>query len=86
MLFEDDKIELEEREQPKPAEHTALSFEVDDVPNEVELLERRGVVFEDYDMPGLHTEQHVAKLDGMRAAWFRDPDGNILCIHDRMKS
>jgi catechol 2,3-dioxygenase-like lactoylglutathione lyase family enzyme len=86
LLFEDGKIELEQREQPRPAEHTALSFEVEDVVNEVQQLERRGVVFEDYDMPGLRTEQHIAELDGSRAAWFRDPDGNILCIHQPMKS
>ena len=44
-------------------------------------LRGRGVRFEDYDMPGLKTTDGVATLEGERAAWFRDPEGNILCLH-----
>jgi len=71
---------------PKPqgtrAEHTALSFEVDDVVTEVKDLEKRGVVFEDYDMPNLKTVEHVCVLGSEKAAWFKDPEGNILCVHE----
>ena len=56
--------------------HTAASFEVDDVQAVVSELRERGIVFEDYDMPGLKTVNGVAELDGEYAAWFRDPDGN----------
>ncbi len=63
------------------AEHTALSFEVDDVVSEVRELEQRGVVFEDYDLPGLKTVQHVCVLGSDKAAWFKDTEGNILCVH-----
>jgi predicted enzyme related to lactoylglutathione lyase len=70
---------------PKPqgtrAEHTALSFEVEDVVREVKELERRGVVFEDYDLPGLKTVEHVCVIGSDRAAWFKDTEGNILCVH-----
>ena len=70
---------------PKPegtkAEHTALSFEVSDVLAEVKELERQGVVFEDYDLPGLKTVEHVCVLGSDRAAWFKDTEGNILCVH-----
>lgn len=79
------KLELLERDKPARSEHTALSFEVDDVEREVTDLERRGVRFEDYDMPGLKTERHIARMDGEKAAWFKDPDGNILCIHQRVR-
>jgi predicted enzyme related to lactoylglutathione lyase len=79
------KIELLKREQPTKAEHTALSFEVDDIEREVKELEHRGVRFEDYDMPGLVTERHIAQTNGDRAAWFKDPEGNILCIHERVR-
>jgi len=39
------------------------------------------VTFEDYDMPGLKTENHVATMGDERAAWFLDPDGNVICVH-----
>lgn len=78
------KLELLRRDKPTKAEHTALTFEVDDIDREVAELEGRGVRFEDYDLPGLRTERHIAKMDGERAAWFKDTEGNILCIHQRV--
>jgi catechol 2,3-dioxygenase-like lactoylglutathione lyase family enzyme len=63
------------------AEHTAISFEVSDVASEVKELESRGVLFEDYDLPGLKTVEHVCVLGSDTAAWFRDSEGNILCVH-----
>jgi catechol 2,3-dioxygenase-like lactoylglutathione lyase family enzyme len=78
------KLELLKRDRPTKAEHTALTFEVDDIDHEVAELEGRGVRFEDYDLPGLKTERHIAKMDGERAAWFKDTEGNILCIHQRV--
>lgn len=79
------RIELLRRDQPTKAEHTALTFEVDDIEREVTELEHRGVEFEDYDLPGLKTERHIAQTNGERAAWFKDTEGNILCIHERKK-
>jgi catechol 2,3-dioxygenase-like lactoylglutathione lyase family enzyme len=71
---------------PKPegtrAEHTAISFRVDDIVASVQALERKGVVFEDYDMPGLKTVDHVCVLGSEKAAWFMDPEGNCLCLHE----
>jgi catechol 2,3-dioxygenase-like lactoylglutathione lyase family enzyme len=70
---------------PKPegtkAEHTALSFEVADTAGAVEALTDRGVVFEDYDYPGLKTVNKVCVLGSEKAAWFKDTEGNILCVH-----
>ncbi len=63
------------------AEHTAVSFEVEDVAAEVKELVKRGVVFEDYDLPGLKTVEHVCVLGSDKAAWFKDTEGNILCVH-----
>ncbi len=60
--------------------NTALSFVVDDLDAEMKDLRSRGVAFEDYDMPGLKTENGVAEFDGMKAAWFKDTEGNILNI------
>jgi hypothetical protein len=43
-------------------------------------LKAKGVSFEHYDMPGLRLDGDVHVGDGMRVAWFKDPDGNILSI------
>ena len=73
---------------PKPegtrAEHTAVSFEVADIAAEIAELASRGVVFEDYDLPGLRTVDHVCVLGSEKAAWFRDTEGNYLCIHENL--
>lgn len=73
---------------PKPegtkAEHTAVSFIVDDIVAEIRDLKRRGVVFHDYDMPGFKTIEHVAILGAEKAAWFNDTEGNILCVHEEL--
>ena len=71
---------------PKPegtkAQHTALSFRVDDIAGAVAALEKRGVAFADYDLPGLKTVEHVCVLGAEKAAWFEDTEGNILCLHE----
>jgi catechol 2,3-dioxygenase-like lactoylglutathione lyase family enzyme len=69
------------RPDEKPLGSTAMSFEVADLDAELAELEGRGVVFEDYDLPDLKTEDHIATQGSLRAAWFLDPDGNVLCIH-----
>jgi catechol 2,3-dioxygenase-like lactoylglutathione lyase family enzyme len=70
------------REGGTKAEHTALSFRVDDIEKEIRDLQARGVVFADYDLPGLKTVEHVCVLGSEKAAWFQDPEGNILCLHE----
>jgi catechol 2,3-dioxygenase-like lactoylglutathione lyase family enzyme len=68
------------------ADHTAVSFRVDDIGACIEQLERVGVVFEDYDLPGLKTADHVCVLGAEKAAWFKDSEGNYLCIHEDLKN
>ena len=71
---------------PKPegtkAEHTALSFKVDDIARAIAELKGRGVRFADYDFPDFKTVEHVCVLGSEKAAWFEDPEGNILCLHE----
>jgi len=62
--------------------HTVLSFEVTDVAAEIRDLEGHGVRFADYDLPDLKTVNHIAEMGTEKAAWFADPEGNILCIHE----
>jgi catechol 2,3-dioxygenase-like lactoylglutathione lyase family enzyme len=69
-------------------EHTQMAFEVDDIEAVVDDLRRRGVVFEDVNVPGLRTIDGIAEVEGNypskgvgeRAAWFRDSEGNLLGI------
>jgi catechol 2,3-dioxygenase-like lactoylglutathione lyase family enzyme len=62
------------------AKSTYMTFEVDDVEVAVKELRDRGIVFEDYDFPGLKTVDGIAEIQGVKGAWFKDPDGNILAV------
>lgn len=62
------------------SEATCANFSVGDVEAAVEELRRRGVVFEDYDLPEIKTENGIATMGEFKSAWFKDPDGNILAI------
>ena len=59
---------------------TAATWVVDDVDGTVRTLKSRGVDFEHYDFPESKLEGDVHVSGKMRAAWFKDPDGNILAI------
>jgi catechol 2,3-dioxygenase-like lactoylglutathione lyase family enzyme len=73
----------------RPGGHTQMAFDVDDLDATVAELRRRGVVFEEVDVPGLETTDGIAEVEGNypskggvgeRAAWFRDSEGNMLGI------
>jgi hypothetical protein len=72
---------------------TQLAFSVDDFESEVAALRRRGVVFEEYDLPGFRTVDGIADIagnypskgTGERGAWFRDSEGNMLGIGQSMR-
>jgi len=57
---------------------------VDDVVAEVAELKKRGVVFEEYDMPGIQMENGIATGGGAKTAWFKDTEGNILAVSQRL--
>jgi catechol 2,3-dioxygenase-like lactoylglutathione lyase family enzyme len=59
---------------------TAAAWTVDDVEGMVEKLKAKGVTFEQYDMPGVERQGDVHVMGELKAAWFKDPDGNILNI------
>ncbi|MFJ5831630.1 VOC family protein [Streptomyces sp. NPDC093089] len=62
------------------AEHTLASWKVADLDAEMSALRSKGVTFEDYDLPGIKTVDGVVESDTMRGAWFKDSEGNILCV------
>jgi predicted enzyme related to lactoylglutathione lyase len=77
-------IELYQRS-PSKADHTVATFEVSDIEDEVNTLRGKGVNFEEYDMPEIKTQNGIATQGSVKAAWFKDSEGNILCIHQRIK-
>ena len=73
---------------PSPGAGTSKAstafWAVDDVAAEVAALKSRGVKFEEYDMPGIKTVDGIATGGGARTAWFKDSEGNILAISQRL--
>jgi catechol 2,3-dioxygenase-like lactoylglutathione lyase family enzyme len=60
-------------------EATAMSWEVGDVEAEVRALKGKGITFEHYNnLPGMTLQGDIHVGGGMKEAWFKDPDGNIL--------
>jgi catechol 2,3-dioxygenase-like lactoylglutathione lyase family enzyme len=60
---------------------TALTFEVDNLENEVSELKGKGIFFEKYDLEGLTPKGDFYEGEGgFKTAWFKDPDGNILSL------
>jgi catechol 2,3-dioxygenase-like lactoylglutathione lyase family enzyme len=74
------KLGIYESKTAGQAKHTLASFVVDDVRATVDALKANGVIFEEYDLPGMKTENGVATVGDTRVAWLKDPDGNILEI------
>ena len=77
-------IALMTAEEGAQSAHTVLTFEVENITDEVKDLEDRGVDFLDYDLPDLKTTNHVCVMGAEKAAWFADTEGNILCLHERL--
>jgi len=69
---------------PTPNAGTSLAsqafWSVPDVDALMRTLRARGVVFEDYDMPGERSSEGAVTAGGAKAAWFKDSEGNILAL------
>ena len=72
-----------ERGTAAPSGQTPVSFEVDDIESAVDSLRKRGVAFEDYDLPSIKTVGGIATVGALRGAWFKDPDGTLLGLVSR---
>ncbi|GHI08210.1 glyoxalase [Streptomyces cellostaticus] len=77
-----------------PGTFTQMAWEVEDIETVVAELRRRGVVFEEVDVPGLRTRAGIAEIDGNypskgaraeRGAWFRDSEGNLLGVGEPIR-
>jgi catechol 2,3-dioxygenase-like lactoylglutathione lyase family enzyme len=60
------------------AQHTLLSFNCKDLVADMKAMRANGVVFLDYDMPNLKTENGLASWGTVKNAWCKDSEGNIL--------
>ncbi|MEV5240052.1 VOC family protein [Streptomyces cinnamoneus] len=77
-----------------PGTFTQMAWTVDDIEAVVTELGRRGVVFEEVDVPGFRTRNGIAEIEGNypskgargeRGAWFRDSEGNLLGIGEPVR-
>ena len=66
-------------------QQTVMGWETSDLEAEMQELRSNGVTFEDYDMPGLKTENGIADIEGERGCWFKDSEGNILALFERTR-
>jgi catechol 2,3-dioxygenase-like lactoylglutathione lyase family enzyme len=75
--------------------HTQMGWEVDDLRAVIDELTDRGVVFEDYDLPGLTTVDGITRVAGNypskggigeHAAWFRDSEGNLIGVGEPIRT
>ena len=84
LVYETDggtRFNLYETTYAGQAGHTIAQWHVDDIESQVHDLKAKGVVFEVYDMPGVRWDGEIASLEGLgRAAWFKDSEGNVMCV------
>jgi catechol 2,3-dioxygenase-like lactoylglutathione lyase family enzyme len=73
-------LHVYERATAGDSDATCASFKVDDVDGTVDRLRASGVAFEDYDLGEIKTKNGIATFGDAKVAWFKDPDGNILCV------
>ncbi len=66
------------------SDHTEAGFWVQDLAKEMDELRKKGVDFEEYDIPEMHlkTEEGIAVEGPVRTAWFKDSEGNILALNE----
>ncbi|MCZ7662115.1 MAG: VOC family protein [Thermoleophilia bacterium] len=66
------------------SDHTEAGFWVQDLVKEMDELRKKGVDFEEYDIPEMHlkTEEGIAAEGPVRTAWFKDSEGNILALNE----
>ena len=74
---------LFESSSSKKSDNTAATFEVSNLAREMTRLRKKGLEFEEYDIPeaGIKTVDGVAEGMG-KIAWLKDPDGNVLALHE----
>ncbi len=83
VVLDNDGVELRVNlvGQPTSAPYTVLGWSVADLSAQVDALRGRGVTFNRYPGMDLDADDAWTAPDGTRVAWFTDPDGNVLSLH-----
>lgn len=63
---------------PNRGGHTQMGLQVENIEAAVKELRGKGVKFEEYDMPGLKTKDGIGMTGDIKAAWFKDTEGNTI--------
>lgn len=71
---------VQQKEAAGKGGYSLLTWLTDDIEAKVDGLRARGVIFEDYDFPGVKTVNGIATLGTDRVAWFKDSEGNLLAL------
>ena len=72
LLFESDA---------RKSDDTGATFDVKNLAREMSALRKRGVKFEEYDLPGVKTVNGVSRMGPHAMCWLKDPDGNVVGLH-----
>ncbi len=86
ISYENDNRELIVYESPTAGsgKATCAGWNVENIEAVVEELKGKGITFEQYDLPGTTFENGIHIMGPMKAAWFKDPDGNILGLSNQL--
>jgi catechol 2,3-dioxygenase-like lactoylglutathione lyase family enzyme len=80
-------FDIYQTENAGTARNTQLCFGTDDLDEEMRGMRERGVVFEEFEIAGvMKTENGVVTDEEDRTAWFRDSEGNFICISQRLNA
>jgi len=74
------RLQIYPSSQAGQAPQTLIGWETSSIEADVAELKAAGADFEEYDTAEIKTVDSVATIDNVKAAWFRDPDGNILSL------
>ncbi|MEO8096026.1 MAG: VOC family protein [Pseudolysinimonas sp.] len=75
-------FQLYETAEAGTAHNTQMGFNTYDLDTDMAELRARGVAFEEYDVPGLKTVDGVGLVGTERSAWFKDSEGNTICVSE----
>lgn len=82
--FPGSAFEIYETSNAGTAQNTQMCWITDDLEGEMATMRSNGVVFEEYDFPGMKTVNGIATVDDHQSAWFRDSEGNYICVSEAM--
>ena len=65
----------------RKSDDTGATFEVKNLAREMAALRKKGVKFQEYDLPGVKTVNGVSRMGPHSMCWMKDPDGNVIGLH-----